>query len=106
MIIKICFNRVLIAGIKFLGRCPCPRCLVEKSDLPKMGMVRDMRCRIKKTRVDDDDRRRHIAAARRLIFEKGAAVNSERVKALLDQFSYAPTFVSANSVLPSHQVPS
>lgn len=30
----------------------------------------------------------------------------ERVKALLDQFSYAPTFVSANSVLPSHQVPS
>ena len=29
----------------------------------------------------------------------------ERVKALLDQFSYAPTFVSANSVLPSHQVP-
>jgi len=69
-----------------------------------MGMVRDMRRRIKKPRVDDEDRRRHIAAARRLIFEKGAAVDSERVKALLNEFSYVPTFVSANYVV--HDTPS
>jgi len=104
IVISVCYYRVLIAGIKFLGHCPCPQCLVEKSDLPTMGMVRDMRCHIKKPGVDDDDRRHHIAAARHLIFKKGAAVDSERVRALLNEFSYVPTFVSANSIV--HGTPS
>ncbi|KAI6116540.1 hypothetical protein EDD16DRAFT_1708409 [Pisolithus croceorrhizus] len=84
-------EKVLIARIKFLGTCPCPRCLIKKTDLHKMGMAHDMRHRIKKIRVDDCDRHCHIAAVCRLIFEKGISVDSEQVKALLNEFSYVPT---------------
>ena len=82
VLIIITLHRVLLAGIKFLGACPCPHCLVKKADLPKMGMVRDMRQRIKKTRVDDKDRCCRITAARWLIFQKGVAVNGERVNGI------------------------
>ncbi|KAJ8589808.1 hypothetical protein M405DRAFT_899068 [Rhizopogon salebrosus TDB-379] len=30
-------EKVLLATIKFLGQCLCPRCLIKKSDVPKMG---------------------------------------------------------------------
>ncbi|KAI6137397.1 hypothetical protein F5141DRAFT_988959, partial [Pisolithus sp. B1] len=69
-------KKVLIAGIKFPGTCPCPRCLTKKTNLHKMGMVHDMR------------------SACRLIFEKGVSVDGERVKALLNEFLYVPTYVS------------
>ncbi|EGO30230.1 hypothetical protein SERLADRAFT_412306 [Serpula lacrymans var. lacrymans S7.9] len=64
-------EKVLLAGIKFLGKCPCPRCLVKKQDLAKMGMKRDMRQRVKKIRVDNEDHWRRIKFAWQLMFEKG-----------------------------------
>ncbi|KIM68342.1 hypothetical protein SCLCIDRAFT_20244 [Scleroderma citrinum Foug A] len=76
----------------YLSACSCPQCLIKKTDLPKMGMSRNMRRHIRKTQVDDDIRRRHIAAAHRLIFEKGVSVDGDRVKALLNEFSYVPTY--------------
>ncbi|KAI6096854.1 hypothetical protein F5141DRAFT_1190943 [Pisolithus sp. B1] len=78
-------KKVLIARIKFLGTCPCPRCLTKKTNLHKMGMVHDMRCRIKKIQVNDCDRCHHIVAACWLIFEKV-------ISALLNEFLYVPTY--------------
>lgn len=59
-----------------------------------MGQARDIKWRIKHKRVDDASRRSRIRTARRLIFEKGAAVDGNRIKALLGDWSYVPTAVS------------
>lgn len=65
-----------------------------KSELIKMGTVRDMKLRIKRYRVDNPKRRVTIKAARRLIFEMGATVHGERIRDLLDDGSYVPINVS------------
>ncbi|KAF9230351.1 hypothetical protein BU15DRAFT_57343 [Melanogaster broomeanus] len=84
-------EKVLLSGLKFLGRCPCPRCLVKKVDIPKMGTARDMGRRITKVRVDDAKRQLRVRQARVLIFKKGAPVNGQRVQALLNEQSYVPS---------------
>lgn len=38
--------RVLIATIKDMGLCPCPRCLTPKSSFSFLGLARDMKSRI------------------------------------------------------------
>ncbi|EGO04308.1 hypothetical protein SERLA73DRAFT_43733, partial [Serpula lacrymans var. lacrymans S7.3] len=88
-------EKVLLAGIKFLGKCPCPRCLVKKQDLAKMGMKRDMRQRVKKIRVDNEDHWRRIKFAWQLMFEKGVSVGGKRVNAQLDKWSYVSTNYSS-----------
>jgi hypothetical protein len=35
-------NRVLLATVRNKGNCPCPRCLVRKEDIFKLGQVRDI----------------------------------------------------------------
>ncbi|KAF8546201.1 hypothetical protein OG21DRAFT_1479705 [Imleria badia] len=77
-------DKVLLSGIKFLGRYPCPWCLVKKSELMTMGTARDMKIRIKRYRVDNRKWRTFIQTARRLIFERGATN-------LLGDGSYVPT---------------
>src|SRR5882757_9411853 len=66
------FSRILLASIKFLGQCPCPRCLVKKANIPKMGMKSDLRCRDKLQCTDDHSQHHNIAKARTFIFESGA----------------------------------
>ena len=66
-----------------------------------MGAVRDMKLRIKHTRINNSKRRTFIETARKLIFEKGATINGEHVKNLLDK-GYVLTIVSPLvSLLPS-----
>ncbi|KAG2744407.1 hypothetical protein P692DRAFT_201656837, partial [Suillus brevipes Sb2] len=35
-------EKVLIATIKDMGSCPCPRCLIPKSSFDLLGLCRDM----------------------------------------------------------------
>jgi hypothetical protein len=91
------FSRILLASIKFLGQCPCPRCLVKKVDVPKMGMKSDLRRRDKLQRVDDHSRRHSVARAWSLIFEKGAPVSGTWVNNLLNDKSLVPTRVSSST---------
>ncbi|OJA15139.1 hypothetical protein AZE42_07563 [Rhizopogon vesiculosus] len=84
-------EKILLACIKFLGACPCPRCLVEKQNIPKMGTKLDMKHRERTRRADDERRRRHVEQARRLIFKEGAGINSEYVKRILNEESLVPT---------------
>ena len=95
-------HRVLISGIKFLGKFPCPRCLVQKSDLGKMGMSRDMKRRKHHPRVDTVHRQRLINTAHKFIFTKGAGIDGVRVRNLLDEGSYVPTIVCLFHIMVYH----
>lgn len=48
------FFRVLLAGIKYLGDFPCPRCLVPKSQIPDLGTKNDQKRRERHVRVDNE----------------------------------------------------
>jgi len=56
----------------------------------KMGTAQDMKLRIKRCRIDNQKRRTFIRTARRLVFEKGATIDGDRVQNLLDDGSYVP----------------
>jgi hypothetical protein len=45
-------NRVLLAGIKILGNCPYPRCLVRVDQVGELGTQRDQNRHEKLERVD------------------------------------------------------
>ncbi|KAG2062612.1 hypothetical protein BDR04DRAFT_1131191 [Suillus decipiens] len=83
-------EKVLLATIKFLGDCLCPRCLIKKADVPDMGTKLDMKRRETRQMVDNEWRRRRVEDARKLIFRTGASVDGARVKALLNAESYVP----------------
>ncbi|KAJ7015921.1 hypothetical protein C8F04DRAFT_984261, partial [Mycena alexandri] len=57
--------------IRNLGKCPCPRCLVEKDELDQVGTVRDDKKRVETQRVEDDRQRSWIQKARDWIYRKG-----------------------------------
>ncbi|PBK93718.1 hypothetical protein ARMGADRAFT_1046004 [Armillaria gallica] len=60
-------EKVLIATIRDMGGCPCPGCTVTKAKI------------------------RGVAEARKLIYEQGYAINSEKVENLLKATSLVPT---------------
>lgn len=86
-------HRVIIAGIRNLGACPCPRCLVKLDSVHLLGTTHDRSVRISLAR-DEKARRELVATARNLIYHDQYAVNSARVEALLAPQSLVPTKVS------------
>jgi hypothetical protein len=88
------FNRVLLACIKYLGKHPCPRCLVEKCHIHELGSKPDLGRRDKLVRIDDGPRQFDVEAARKLIYTQGVRINSKRIAAILDLKSLVPTRVS------------
>lgn len=73
------------------GNCPCPRCLVLKADIHKIGQVRDLQNRLSKARVYVGDR---IRVARDFIYKLGRNINSVFVERVLFEHSWVPTLVS------------
>jgi hypothetical protein len=92
MLIKFRFGRILLAGIRNLGLCPCPRCLVHLSKTHDIGTARDKAIRRSSLRVDDAKRRSLVSSARRIIY-KGYAVKSAAVEDLLKSSSLVPNKV-------------
>lgn len=86
-------HRILLASIRNLGRCPCPRCLMPLDRVPNMGMHRDMTQRMSLARVDDTKRRSRIKAAREAIYVKNYTIDSMAVENLLREDSLVPTAV-------------
>ena len=74
-------DRVLIANIKSLGKCPCPRCFIELREVQDLGKAAD---RQRRANVREPTRRlfRIIKKAREAIF-KGFKVSGSRVEKLL-----------------------
>jgi hypothetical protein len=86
--------RILLAGIRNLGRCPCPRCLIPLDRVHNMGMCEDMAQRKSLARIDDIGRHRRLGAAREAIYIANSAVDGVAVENLLKEDSLVPTAVS------------
>lgn len=86
-------HRTLLSCVKYLGKCPCPVCLVEGHQIPNLGTKLDMKAREDKKRVDDDRRHRDIEQARTWMYERGMDVESIHIDRLLGPRSLVPTRV-------------
>ena len=87
--------RVLLATIRNLGKCPCPRCLILKEQIPKMGTVWDMQQRGAKTdRVSNIHLWQTVDGACKAIYPYGKGVKSASMGGWLVDKSYVPTAVS------------
>jgi hypothetical protein len=85
--------RVLIATIRLLAECPCPRCKIKKIYVNAMGTHVDY-LRRAKARVNDWYRHLSVETARKAIFKFGRVVGGQAVNAALQASSWVPTCVS------------
>ncbi|THH16591.1 hypothetical protein EUX98_g9280 [Antrodiella citrinella] len=83
-------EKVLLATIRYLASCPCPRCLVPKGQIYGLGTVQDRRNRAN-IRVDDHPRRYDVESVRSWIFERGLGLASAFIKRIFDPKSWTPT---------------
>ena len=84
-------EKVLLATIRYLAKCPCPRCLVNKDALDKMGQVRDVQMRTENIRTYSVDK---VNRAQHLIYNLAHPINGTYVDNLLKESSSVPTKVS------------
>ncbi|KAI0070884.1 hypothetical protein K474DRAFT_1687288 [Panus rudis PR-1116 ss-1] len=84
-------EKVLLATIRNLGSCPCPRCTISIDQILEMGMKRDDTRREKQARQDDHTFRWDANRAHEHIYENGRGVKSTVVENLLGKKSYVPT---------------
>ncbi|KAG2737333.1 hypothetical protein P692DRAFT_20762048, partial [Suillus brevipes Sb2] len=81
-------EKVLIATIKDMGSCPCPRCFVPKALFGFLGLFRDMRDRVASLRVYSLAK---VNEARNFIYNWGNTVDGSKVQATLGEGSWVPT---------------
>lgn len=85
--------RIILASIRDKGGCPCPRCLVVKGKIRRLGQSDDRQQRKTSLRLDNNQRRSQISSARRAIYELNYRVNSAAVERMLKEQSLVPTNV-------------
>jgi len=88
--------RVLLATIRDKGYCPCPRCIILKSEFSEVGRWNDIKARVSQARTYMQDK---ILAARDAIYRLGALIKGVTVERLLKDCSLVPTLVSLCGVL-------
>ena len=95
------FNRVLLACVRSLGACPCPRCFIRKEHISGLGTKVDgqRRAKLRKSNQRYQDK---IETARKIIYEKGYVVNSKAVDDVIGSESFTPTRVSQAGCLYKH----
>jgi hypothetical protein len=86
-------RRILMAGIRNRGQCPCPRCKTPLSASHLVGTKQDRKNRLRLQRIDDSDRRDAVARARFEIYNRNQHVNGARVERCLKEHSLVPTAV-------------
>jgi hypothetical protein len=95
-------NRVLIATIKDMGLCPCPRCLTPKRLFSSLGVARDMRRRVANLQVYVMT---NIVWAREFIYTSGNTVDGAKIDNTLGEGSWVPTLarkLSLTILCPAH----
>ena len=85
--------RVLIANIRNLGGCPCPRCTIPKVRFQDVATDNDMSQRTVLAWHDTAERREKIISARQLIYKEQYVIDNTQVEALLKPESLVPTEV-------------
>ncbi|KIK34857.1 hypothetical protein CY34DRAFT_17433 [Suillus luteus UH-Slu-Lm8-n1] len=78
-------EKVLIATIKDMGLCPCPRCLTPKRLFNVLGLARDMRRRITNLRAYVMT---NVIKAREFIYTSGNTVDGAKVDHTLGEGSW------------------
>ncbi|PPQ73255.1 hypothetical protein CVT24_009970 [Panaeolus cyanescens] len=85
-------EKVLLANIRFLGQCPCPRCKIKKEVIPALGTHVDSQRRTGRNVREDTTRRQdYVNIARRWIFNHGKGIKGADVEGLLKDESLVPT---------------
>ncbi|KDR76734.1 hypothetical protein GALMADRAFT_225666 [Galerina marginata CBS 339.88] len=83
-------EKILLATIRYLARCPCPRCGIQKRRIGGLGTHVDNQRR-QHIRVDTQQRQEKVEISRKWIFVHGKGVKSKPVEDLLQEDSYIPT---------------
>ncbi|KAF7372464.1 C2H2-type domain-containing protein [Mycena venus] len=89
-------EKVLLTTIRDKGFCLCPRCLVEKGNVDKMGTPSDMRSRLTRIRTYFWDK---VQQARDAIYKAAFAVTSDWVENILKEYSLVPTVNAFSELL-------
>ncbi|KAG6815464.1 hypothetical protein H0H93_009743, partial [Arthromyces matolae] len=84
-------EKVLLATIRNLGSCPCPRCLLKKDRISEMGTKLDASRRETLARSVTDSLKDKIYHARDAIYRLGNTIKGVVVGRLLDEESLVPT---------------
>ena len=87
-------SRILMSCLKYLAQCPCPRCLILKSKIPRLGMKADASDRQRLARIDSEQIHYKINLARQRLFVGGKGIKSVFVNRPLQPTSLVPTRVS------------
>ncbi|KAF9642609.1 hypothetical protein BDM02DRAFT_3157568 [Thelephora ganbajun] len=83
-------EKILMAGIRNMGICPCPWCLIPKACLSALGTLQDDNWR-KKIWVNSHHLRAKVAIARDIIYRQGNHVYANVVNDILKSESLIPT---------------
>ena len=75
-----------------MGLCPCPRCLIKKTEISALGTMRDDNRRAK-IRVNNKQFCTKVSIARGIIYKQGYQVNTDAVNILLKEMSLVPITV-------------
>lgn len=81
-------EKVLIATIKDMGLCPCPRCLTQKKLFSYLGLAKDMKSRLNNLRMYAMTK---VIEARDFIYRCGNTVDGVKVDHSLGEGSWVPT---------------
>ena len=91
LVLKPIFSlRVLLAGVRNNGDCPCPCCLVKKWDIGKIGQALNLWNHISNAHLYVGEK---IKDAHDFIFKLGYNIGSATVECLLSEHSWVPTLV-------------
>jgi hypothetical protein len=85
--------RTLLASIKFLAQCPCPRCLIPKIKIGNLRSRTDRRWHEEKIREDGHRIWSIIRQVREWLYVKGTNITSIFVKRMLAPESLVPSMV-------------
>ncbi|KAG2061329.1 hypothetical protein BDR06DRAFT_870170 [Suillus hirtellus] len=84
-------EKILLACIKFLGKFPCPCCLIPKEKIADLGMKLDRLWRKRDVQLDNHARRSTIERVHDWIFTKGRNIGSTVIDKLLGPMSLVLT---------------
>ena len=88
----ISLHRVLLATIRDQGLCPCPRCILPKVDLDRLGTKQEMDSRNNGKCIRGYIRSK-VIMARTWIYQMGDGITSAMIERLLKPLSLVPTLV-------------
>ncbi|THH05402.1 hypothetical protein EW146_g9914 [Bondarzewia mesenterica] len=84
-------EKVILASIRSLAQCLCPRCCTSKAQASEMGTKVDAHQRQATARQDDAEYQHKVKTAREFIYQKGISIKSVHVDRVLEANSLTPT---------------